>query len=238
MLALYIILGIILFLLIVLSLPFNIYAEYKESFVLYLRWLFIKIYIYPPEDKKNKKEKKQKKQKQEKPQKEEPAQVEQPKEKKDNFIVTFYNNQGVTGILELISNVANKLKKGFRGVGKSLYIKRLWLRINVGGSNSADTAVDYGKMCSKVYPAMGYILSVVHSKNCSVKVQPDFLGGKTQGAFSLKLAVIPSKLLWAIIVMAVSLLIELIKVFISNAKSENVNNEVSIETQQNITNNQ
>ncbi len=221
MTALYIILGILLFLLVVLSLPVNIYAEYKDSFVLAVRWLFVKIYIYPPSDKKKKKPKKEKKPKEEKPkeeaQKEEPATTAEPKE---NFIKTFYNNQGVPGILELISSIAKKLGAGLKGIGRSFYIRRLWLRINVGGGNSADVAVKYGKMCSGVYPAMGYILSVVHSKNCSVKVQPDFLGGKTEGAFSLHLAVIPSKLIGAALVMGIKLLIELIKVFVSNAKNQ------------------
>lgn len=219
MLALYIILGILLFLLVILSLPFNVYAEYKGSFVLYLRWLFIKIYIYPPDDKKKKKQKKEKKPKEEKPAEEKPQEAQPPKEKGENFIKVFYNNQGVPGILELISNVAKKLNDGFHAIGRSLYIRRLWLRINVADGNSADTAVKYGKMCSAVYPAMGYIISVMHSKNCSVKVQPDFIGNKTEGAFSLHLAVIPSKLLWAVIVMGVKLVIELIKVFISNAKN-------------------
>ncbi len=240
MLVLYIILGIILFLAAVLSLPLNIYAEYKDSFVLYLRWLFIKIYIYPPLDKKkkSKKEKKKKEEsKEDKPKKE--KQPEDSKEKGENFIKVFYNNQGITGILELIANICNKLGGGFKSIGKSFYIRRLWLRINVAGGNSADTAVDYGKMCSAVYPAMGYILSVVHSKNCSIKVQPDFLGSKTQGAFSLKLAVIPSRTLEGIIVMGVKILIEIIKVFISNAKNspdQSVNNVASNEAQSNINN--
>lgn len=67
---------------------------------------------------------------------------------------------------------------------------------------------------------MGYILSVVHSKNCSVKVQPDFLGKKTEGAFSLHLAAIPSKIIGASLVMGIKLLAELIKVFISNSKNQ------------------
>ncbi|MBQ8228553.1 MAG: DUF2953 domain-containing protein [Clostridia bacterium] len=221
MLALYIILGILLFLLVILSLPVNVYAEYKESFVLAVRWLFIKIYIYPPADKKKKKPKKEKKPKEEKPKEETPPEENAtPAEPKENFIKTFYNNQGVTGILELISNIAKKLGSGLKGIGRSFYIRRLWLRINVGDGNSANTAIKYGKMCSKVYPAMGYILSVVHSKNCSVKVQPDFLGGKTEGAFSLHLAVIPSKLIGAAIVMGIKLVVEIIKVFISNAKNQ------------------
>lgn len=221
MTALYIILGIILFLTGLLTLPVNVYAEYKESFVLYVRWLFVKIYIYPPADKKKQKPKKDKKPKEEKPQEESPVEESAtPAEPKENFIKTFYNNQGVPGILELISNIAKKLGAGLKGIGRSFYIRRLWLRINVGGGNSADAAISYGKMCSAVYPAMGYILSIVHSKNCSVKVQPDFLGRKTEGAFSLHLAVIPSQLTGAAIVMGVKLLVEIIKVFISNSKNQ------------------
>lgn len=221
MLALYIILGILLLLLVILSLPVNIYAEYKESFVLYVRWLFIKVYIYPPADKKKKKPKKEKKPKEEKPKEEKTAQEAQtPEEPKENFIKTFYNNQGVTGILELISSIAKKLGGGLKGIGRSFYIRRLWLRINVADGDSANTAIKYGKMCSAVYPAMGYILSVVHSKNCSVKVQPDFLGKKTEGAFSLHLAAIPSKIIGASLVMGIKLLAELIKVFISNSKNQ------------------
>ena len=220
MTALYIILGILAFLVIILSLPVNIYAEYKGSFSLWIRWLFIKIYIYPPADKKKKKVKKEKKAKEEKPKEEAPTDENAtPAQPKENFIKTFYNNQGVAGILELISNIAQKLGSGLKGIGRSFYIRRLWLRINVADGDSANTAIKYGKMCSAVYPAMGYILSIVHSKNCSVKVQPDFLGNKTEGAFSLHLATIPSQLIGATVVMGIKLVIELVKVFISNAKN-------------------
>lgn len=220
MTALYIILGIILFFVIVLALPVNIYTEYKESFVLYVRWLFVKIYIYPPADKKKKKPKKEKPKKEEPPKEETPEEAQPPKEKGENFIKTFYNNQGVNGMIELISNIAKKLGSGLKGIGRSFYIRRLWLRINVADGDSANTAIKYGKVCSAVYPSLGYILSIVHSKNCSIKVQPDFLGSKTEGAFSLHLALIPVKLINAVIVMGIKLLVELIKVLISNAKNQ------------------
>ncbi len=216
-----IILLIILAFIGILSIPFHIYSEYKESFVLYVRYLFIKLYIYPPEDKKKKKKKKEKK-KDEKPEEEKPAEEEkpeEPQEKGDNFIVTFYKNQGVSGIIELIGNIARKLKKGLHKMGKSFYIRKLWLRINVADGNSADTAVKYGKVCAGVYPSLGYILDTVNSKNCSVKINPDFLGSKSQGAFELHLFLVPSKLIGSALKMGISLGIELLKIFISNAKS-------------------
>lgn len=214
MTALLIILGIILFFIAVLSIPFNVYADYNEEFTLYIRYLFIKYYIYPPAEKK-KKEKKEKPEK-EKPEEEKP---EAPKEKSDNFIKTFYNDQGLSGILELISNIAAKLKKGLYGITRSFYIRRLWLRINVAGKDSADAAEKYGKMCARVYPPMGYIINSMHSKRCSVKINPDFLGKKSQGAFKLHLAIIPSKLLGSVIALGLRLAVELIKIFISNSKA-------------------
>lgn len=220
MTALLIILGIIIFIMLILAVPVNIYSEYNEEFVLYIRYLFIKYYIYPPQEKKNKKKKKEKKPKDEKKDdKKEEEKEEKPKEKSDNFIKTFYNDQGVSGIIELISNVAAKLKKGMGKIGRSFYIRMFWLRINVADGDAANTAQKYGKVCAAVYPPLGYILSTVHSKNCSVKINPDFLGGKSQGAFKLSLDLIPLKLIGAGISLAFSLGIELIKVLITNSKN-------------------
>lgn len=219
-----IILAVILFFIGILSVPFHVYSEYVESFVLYVRWLFVKIYIYPPADKKKKKKKKDKKKKDDKKEDEEEddkkdEEEEKPKEKGDNFIKTFYNNQGVPGMINLIGSIAKKLKKGLHKIGKSFYIREMWLRINVADSDSAETAIKYGKICSAVYPSLGYIIDCVNAKNCSVKIQPDFLGRKTQGAFKLHLFVIPSKLIGSGIKMGLSLGIELLKILISNAKS-------------------
>ncbi len=220
-----IILGVILFFIGILSIPFHVHGEYIESFVLYVRWLFIKIYIYPPDDKKKKKKKKDKKKKEEEKDDDEDDEAEEeeekePKEKGDNFIKVFYDNQGVPGILNLVKSIARKLKKGLHKIGKSFYIRKLWLRINVAEGDSADTAIKYGKICSALYPSLGYIIDCVNAKNCSVRVQPDFLGKKTEGGFILHLFVIPSKLIGSSIKMGLSLGIELLKILISNAKSK------------------
>lgn len=218
-----IILGIILFFIGILSIPFHIHSEYIESFVLYVRWLFVKIYIYPPADKKKKKKKDKKKKEEDKKDEddeEEEKEEEKPKEKGDNFIKVFYNNQGVSGMINLIGTIASKLKKGLHKIGKSFYIRKLWLRINVADGDSAETAIKYGKICSAVYPSLGYIIDTVNAKNCSVKIQPDFLGKKTQGGFVLHLFIVPSKLIGSSIKMGISLGIELLKILIANAKSK------------------
>ena len=219
MIVLYIILGIILFLIGVLSIPINIYASYDGGFVMYVRWLFIKYYIYPPPEKKDKK-KKSKKKKKEKPEenKEEKPQ-EEPKPKSENFIKVFYNNQGVAGIIDLISDVASALKKGFHSMGKGFLIRRFKLRINVADGGAAGTALKYGKVCAAVYPPLGYIFSVIHSRKCSVKIEPDFIGTKSDGMFDLHLAAVPSVIAGGALMMCIRLGIRMIKVMISNSKA-------------------
>lgn len=229
-----IILCVILFFIAILSVPFHVYGEYVESFVLYVRWLFVKIYIFPPSDKKKKKKKDKKKKDDKKDDKkdeedddddDEEEEDEQPKEKKENFIKVFYDNQGVPGMLNLLKTIVKKLNKGLYKMGKAFYIRKLWLRINVSEGDCADTGIKYGKICSVVYPSVGYITDVLHAKNVSVRVQPNFLGGKTEGGFMLHLFVIPSKLIGSAIKMGLSLGIELLKVLISNAKSSKSGNK-------------
>ena len=58
MIALYIILGIILFFIAVLSIRFRVYLNYDKKIESYARWLFIKIPLYPRPEKKPKKENK------------------------------------------------------------------------------------------------------------------------------------------------------------------------------------
>ncbi|MCQ2471421.1 MAG: DUF2953 domain-containing protein [Clostridia bacterium] len=232
-----IILGIILFFIGILSIPFHVYTQYIDEFSLYVRWLFVKIHIIPkPEKKKKKKKKKKKEEKpkdEEKPEEEEEKEEEKPKEKGDNFIKVFYNNQGVPGMINLIGTIAKKLKKGLHKIGKAFYIRELWLRINVGEGDSAATAEKYGKICAAVYPSLGYIINCVHAKKCSVKIQPDFLGGKTEGGFKLHLFLVPSKLIGSAIGMGISLGIELLKVLISNAKSSSKGKKETVKAMDN-----
>lgn len=213
MVALYIILGIIALFLIILSIPLSVYGYYDEEFILYVKYTFFKFYIYPPQDR-PKKEKKEK----EKPEKKKEKKPDDNK-KGDNFIVTFYKNQGVSGIIDLIGNVMAILKKSGKSIFRAFHIKHLYIKILVSSSDAAQTAVDYGKMCAKVYPSIGFITSNIKSKNVRVNVSPDFLGNKNKGSFSTKVNIIPRTLLGAIIVLGVKMVIQLIKIMISNSKA-------------------
>lgn len=206
MIALYILLGIILLLILLLSIKVRIDAEYIDSFRVKLRWLFLSFDLYPMQ-------KKEKKPKKEKPKKEEPPkeQEEVPKEKKPNPFKTFYENQGFDGVMQLVRDSADAVGGLMKSVKKHLIIDELFLWIVISHNHdAAQTAIEYGEACQDVYPAMGFICSNLKVKKYDVEIEPDFIGTFSSAQFAFALSVRPIFLINAGIVLAVKLLFKVV----------------------------
>ncbi len=173
MTALYIILGIIAFICLVLLVKVRIDAEYIDGFKLSVSWLFLHFSIYP----KTQKEKQ-----------EEPAEE---KTKKPNIFKTFYENQGMDGVIKLIKDSADAVGLMMRSVKKHFIIEELYLWIVVSSnSDAAQTALQYGEICEDVFPALGFICSNLKVKKYDASIEPDFIGtfssAQFKTAFSLR----------------------------------------------------
>ena len=213
MTALYIILGIIAFFVIVLSIPVVLDLEYTDAVRCKVSWLFLKFDLYPFPEKKKKEEKPKEEKKEEKP---EP--------KKENFLKTFYNNQGLAGVIELLNNCVAALKRfSVKFIMRAVIIKKFRLDIHITEDDAAATAIKYGKVCSALYPSLGFICSNMKVKDYKVNVFADYCGEKTTVEFVTKTAFIPRALINAGIALVFSLLKQLLKVVISNNKSSNNN---------------
>lgn len=221
--------GIVLFFILLLSIPVVLDLEYLDLFKCRVSWLFLKFNIYPQDESKKNKKKKEPKKKEDVP-KERPAE-EKPQEikenKKDNFIKTFYDNQGIIGIIDLIKNCASYLGKFSKGFLKSIYITKLFINISVTESDAAKTALRYGKICQEVYPPLGFICSSCHVKNYKVNIWADYCGDKTKGAFETRILLVPRSVINAAIALVFRLGIQLLKVVFSNIKaSKNKNSNM------------
>ena len=227
MTALYIILGIVLFFVAVLSIPVVLDMEYGDVFKLRVSWLFVKFNILP-KDESEKKPKKEKKPKAEKPQAEKaPAETSvTDASKKDNPIKIFYEDQGVLGIVELINNVASYLGKFSKGFLKSIYIKKLRIRIWVTEGDAAQTAIKYGKFCQMIYPPLGFICSSCHVKDYDVNIWAEYCGDKTKGEFETKVALIPRSVINAGIAFVFRLVVRLVKALLVYLKAKKKNNNL------------
>ncbi|MGN1161098.1 MAG: hypothetical protein ACI4SX_02515, partial [Candidatus Fimenecus sp.] len=133
MTALYIIVGIIAFFVLILSVRITLRGEYFDEFKLDVSWLFLKFNIFPLKKKdKPKKEKAPKEKKEEAPPKEEPKPEG---EKKENIFIKFCKNQGVDGVVKLINNAAYSLARMMNSFKKHIVLRELYLWMTVSSAN-------------------------------------------------------------------------------------------------------
>ena len=170
MLALYIILGILLFLFLLTLLDIVICFSYENEPRLTARIAFVKLRLVPQKPKKKKKAKNDKPKKK-KTEKKEP---EKPKEKKPSALKKMYGEKGLTGILNIVQSLAELAVGTLKDICAATRVRRLNFSIRVAGKDAADTAVKYGMVCSGVFPALSVIMSAVRVRRRSVRVEPDF----------------------------------------------------------------
>ena len=224
MIALYIFLAVIALIVILFSIKVSVTAVYDETFTLNIKWIFIKLRIYPEDEekkakkeaKKAEKEQKKKNSKKEKPKKEKTEESASPK---SNIFKDFYNNQGFAATVNLIRTAAAQLGGFLKGVYRAFVIENLTVLLKVSaGDDAAQTAVKYGKVCSAVYPAMGFICSNMKVKQYDVNVVPDFISAENTATFKLSLSVRPIKLTNAVIVLAFRLIFKVLLKLLKGSK--------------------
>ena len=204
MLALYILLGLVLLLVLLLSVKVRVHAEYFDAFTAKLRWAFLSFDLYPTKPKPEKPKK-------EKPQKEEPAQEKPPKPKKPNPLKTFYENQGFDGVKQLALDSADALGSLMKSVKKHLILDELYLFLTVShNQDAARTAIEYGETCRQVFPAMGFICSNLQVRKYDVEIEPDFLGAFSQAEFSFTVSIRPLFLIQAVLALAIRMLFKVV----------------------------
>ena len=219
MTALYVIIGVIAFFIVLLSIKLVITVHYEDDISLSVGWLFLKFNILPKKenDDKPKKEKKKKEKTEEQPQDKDET-VKEPKKKKDNMFVRFYKNRGVSGVVQLLKDAANALGGMFKRIGRSFLFEELFIALEVGASDSAETAIKYGKVCSAAFPAMGLIVSTMRVKKYSIDINPDFLYGRNVARLHTKISVRPIKLINAVIILAFELLFKVVIKLLKHSK--------------------
>lgn len=232
MIFLYVLLGIILLFVLLLSVKVRFETEYIDSFKVDLKWAFLKLSICPL-DKKIKnifnKPKKPKEEKNETEDEEKKAEKEEADitKKKANPFKVFYNNQGFEGVKKLITDSADALGDMFGSFKKHFIIDDLGLWVIVSKNHdAAGTAIEYGNVCKELYPALGYICSTLKVKEYDITVEPDFIGTYSSAQFVFNCSFRPIFFLNAIIVMAVKLLFKVVfKVLFSKPKESNENKD-------------
>lgn len=212
MVFLYTLISTIVFIVLLLCFKITFVAGYKDDFELEARWLFVRYKLYPSKEKKREKKKKDVIK--------EPKKDSKPKKaKKPNPIKKFYENQGLSGVVELINTTASIVNGMFKRIFKSIVINSLDIAMQVTGEDSAKTAVNYGEICAAVFPAMGLICSTMRVKKHWISITPDFIGSENKAYFNAVVSVVPIKIINAAVIFAFQFLFKVLaKLFLGGRK--------------------
>ena len=153
-----IILGVIfLILAFILCLPINVFLRFDNELFIKVKLAGIKIFDS------NQKETKEKKPK--------PQETEK---KKENALKTFFSKlsekYGYLGAVKKVINLIGKMLSHIKKLLRHIKIKKVILNLVVVGVDAAATAVEYGAICSAVYPLFSFLDSCakVDFKNINV----------------------------------------------------------------------
>ncbi len=172
MTALIVTVSILLFLVILFSLPLTFRACYREEFTFELRYLFFHFRIVPRPEKKRKK-----------PAKAAPA--EESGEKEPSRFQELLKKEGVSGLIRLLQELAGIANGAMKRLLAHLTVDEFSLEIHVAGSDAGKTALEYAAACGAVYPAVSVLLRAVRYRDYSVRVLPEFQG-KSSAAFTVQ----------------------------------------------------
>lgn len=109
----------------------------------------------------------------------------QPQEKKSNMITKIIDEDGVVGIMTLVSNLIETLNTAVTTLFRGLHIYSLYVSILVGGADAAEIATAYGKICGVYYPIKGMILNGMKVDRYDDYIQPDFIAERNEYEFQL-----------------------------------------------------
>ena len=115
----------------------------------------------------------------------ESAEVKRIKKEKKNYIQKILDEDGIVGIMLLISNLLQTAGKAVTTLIKGLHIYSLYVKMIIGGGDAADIGNKFGEVCGIYYPIKGFILNSMKVDMYDDFIQPDFIAPGSEYEFQL-----------------------------------------------------
>ncbi len=173
MIALYIILGVFAFLTLILFLTVTVKISFNEDFVVTVKFAGIKVFKFNTSEPETKKEIKT-------------AKNTKGKENKEpNIFEQLKKKYGFTKTVQIFFSFAEKLLTHIKKLLRHIKINKVILNLSVATDDAASTAIEYGVVCSSVYPVLALLSSLAEIKYKQINVSADFNSKKPQFDFKL-----------------------------------------------------
>ncbi len=176
MLALYIILGVLLFLFLLTLIPVRLDVSFQQEFSLTLRYLFLRFPILPGKEKEPKPPKEEKKEGESGP----------------NKLKAILKKQGFFGFLEALFEMVKMAASSGKRLLTRIRLKKFDLYLCLGGAeDAADAAIRYGQLSGAVYSACGVLFGLTGCRKKAVTVDLDYGSPENRVDFSARLTLRP-----------------------------------------------
>lgn len=109
--------------------------------------------------------------------------AEQQKAKKPNYIKKVLDEDGIVGIMLLITNLLQTAGSAINTLIKGLHIYSLYVKMIIGGGDASDIAQKYGSISGIYYPMKGFILNGMKVDQYDDYIQPDFIAPRSEYEF-------------------------------------------------------
>lgn len=107
------------------------------------------------------------------------------KEAKPNYLQKLFEEDGIVGILLLISNMFQTASSAINTLFRGFHIYSLYVKMIIGGGDAADVAQTYGSICSYYYPVKGIILNGMTVDEYDEIFVPDFIAPRSEYGLQL-----------------------------------------------------
>lgn len=190
MLALYIILGVVLFITLILISSISVCISIIDDLRITVRFWFLRFNIFPFEKKKPKENK--------------PTDSE-----KQNYLKKLISENGFLGAVSELISIAKVILKKMGKTSKHIRVRKFFLWIVAASEDPSDTGVLYGSLCGIIFPALRAFQSLLkwNDRKTKVSVTSDFLREKPDFALECKLKL----RVYYIVVLGLGVLFELVK---------------------------
>ncbi len=175
MTALWIVLGVVLFLVLLTWIPVNVDVGFRQEFTVTLHYLFLRFRLFPGKEK------------------EQPPREEPKKEGGAGKIKEILGRTGFAGFLQSLFQLVKLLASSGKRLVSRFRLKRFDLYLCLaGGEDAAQAAIQYGQLSGAVYSACGFLFGLTGCKRRAVTVDLDYESRENKVEFSARISLRPA----------------------------------------------
>lgn len=168
--------SLVLLIAVALLIPLNVSISFKEDFHIKAYFGFIRVYNSEKNEKTAKKETTKQ------------AVKTKPKESKAKQIFkTIKEKKGFVGAVKEILNFLKECLSNTKTLIGNIKINAICLNISYGSFDAAETAINYGTICTAAYPVLAFFDTAKNIAFKKIDIKSDFENQKCEFDFSLKI---------------------------------------------------